>query len=130
MFWDNVAWVYDVFANVINRKANRALCASVEKLISPTDDVLECACGTGLLTAVIAPVCKSLTATDFSRKMLKRAEKKFGKYGNISFAQTDILRLPYPDECFDAVVAANVIHLIDEPYRALGELDQIGRAHV
>lgn len=128
MFWDNVAWVYDVFANVINRKANRALCASVEKLISPTDDVLECACGTGLLTAVIAPVCKSLTATDFSRKMLKRAEKKCGKYGNISFAQTDILRLPYPDECFDAVVAANVIHLIDEPYRALGELDRVCRA--
>ena len=23
MFWDNVAWVYDIFANVINRKANR-----------------------------------------------------------------------------------------------------------
>ena len=25
MFWDNVAWVYDIFADGINRKANRKL---------------------------------------------------------------------------------------------------------
>ena len=53
MFWDNVAWLYDIFADGINRKANRALCAAVGELISPADDVLECACGTGLLSGVI-----------------------------------------------------------------------------
>ena len=26
MFWDNIAWVYDIFADGINRKANRKLC--------------------------------------------------------------------------------------------------------
>ena len=81
MFWDHVAGVYDIFANVINRKANKALCRAVERLISPCDDVLECACGTGLLTGVIAPRCKHLVATDFSAKMLKRAAKKYKKYG-------------------------------------------------
>lgn len=125
MFWDSVAWIYDVFANIINRKANKALCAAIEKQISPSDNVLECACGTGLLTGVIAPRCKSLTATDFSAKMLKRAKKKYGKYGNVRFEQANILRLPYPDECFDAVVAANVIHLLDEPYQALHELERV-----
>ena len=55
MFWDKVAWIYDVFANVINRKANKALCTAVAELIRPEDEVLECACGTGLLTGVIAP---------------------------------------------------------------------------
>ncbi len=128
MFWDRVAWVYDIFADGINRKANRALCASVKKMILPTDNVLECACGTGLLTAVIAPSCKQLTATDFSEKMLKRAKKKCKKLGNVQFAQTDILHLPYPDACFDAVVAANVIHLLDHPYQALNELDRVCRA--
>ena len=34
MFWDNVAWVYDIFANFINRKANRALCEAVAQLSS------------------------------------------------------------------------------------------------
>ena len=125
MFWDNVAWVYDIFANVINRKANKALCAAIEGLISPSSDVLECACGTGLLTGVIAPRCKSLIATDFSAKMLKRAEKKCKKYCNIRFEQADILRLSYPNGLFDAVIAANVIHLLDEPYQALHELEHV-----
>ena len=73
MFWDNVAWIYDVFANVINRKANRALCAAVAALIRPEDEVLECVCGTGLLSGVIAGRCRSLVATDFSENMLRRA---------------------------------------------------------
>ncbi len=127
MFWDNVAFVYDIFANVINRKANKALCAAVERLIFPSDEVLECACGTGLLTGVMAPRCKSLVATDFSPKMLKRAKRKFGKYGNVRFAQENILQLSYPDVRFDTVVAANVIHLLDEPRRALAELDRVCR---
>ena len=127
MFWDRVAGVYDIFANFINRRANRALCATVEKLISPTDEVLECACGTGLLSGVMAKRCKRLVATDFSAKMLKRAEKKYGAYGNVEFEQADILQLRFPDESFDVVVAANVIHLLDEPYRALKELDRVCR---
>ena len=125
MFWDRVAWVYDIFANIINRKANQALCAAVEGLIAPSDAVLECACGTGLLTGVIAPRCKSLIATDFSENMLKRAEKKYGKYGNVRFEQANILRLPYGDGQFDTVIAANVIHLLDEPYQALHELERV-----
>ena len=32
MFWDRVAWAYDLFAEGINRKADRALCAAVERL--------------------------------------------------------------------------------------------------
>lgn len=127
MFWDHVAWIYDVFANGVNRKANRALCAAVEAAIRPGDDVLECACGTGLLTAVIAPRCKRLTATDFSAAMLRRAKKKCAKFGNVQLAQADILHLDYPDESFDAVVAANVIHLLDEPLQALRELDRVCR---
>ena len=127
MFWDRVAWVYDVFANGINRRANRAMCAAVAAHIGPEDEVLECACGTGLLTGVIAARCRALTATDFSAAMLRRAKKKCAKFGNVQFAQADILHLDYPDESFDAVVAANVIHLLDEPLQALRELDRVCR---
>ncbi len=127
MFWDRAACVYDLFANVVNRRANRALCDVVAGLILPTDEALECACGTGLLSGVIARRCKSLIATDFSANMLRRAEKKYGRLGNVKFERADILRFDFPDGRFDVVVAANVIHLLDEPYKALGELDRVCR---
>ena len=127
MFWDRVAWIYDVFANVINRKADRALCAVVGGLVEPSDTVLECACGTGLLTGVLAKKCKELIATDFSVPMLRRAQRKYGSLPNVRFQQGNILELPYRDGQFDAVVAANVIHLLDEPLRALGELSRVCR---
>ena len=75
MFWDNVAGVYDLFVNIVNRKTHKALRSIVEELIEPSDVVLECACGTGLLSQVIAKKCRALTATDFSSKMLEKAEK-------------------------------------------------------
>jgi len=127
MFWDTVAGVYDIFVNVINRKTHRRLKKIVSELISPEDEVLECACGTGLLSVVIAPVCKHLTATDFSRNMLKRAEKNCAAFHNITYAQADVIALSFPDGSFDKVVAGNVIHLLDNPMTALGELNRVCR---
>ncbi len=125
MFWDRVAGVYDVFVNVINRRTHQNLKKIVSELIEPDDIVLECACGTGLLSAVIATKCRMLTATDFSRKMLKKSQKNCAAFCNIRFAPADITALPYPDRSFDKVVAGNVIHLLDDPLTALCELDRV-----
>ena len=127
MFWDNVAGVYDLFVNVVNRKTHKALRSIVEGLIEPEDAVLECACGTGLLSQVIAQKCRTLTATDFSPKMLEKAGKNCSAFDNITFSKADIMSLDYPDNSFDKVVAGNVIHLLDEPLKALSELDRVCR---
>ena len=125
MFWDKVAGVYDIFANVINAKTHKELKRVVADQIDSTDAVLECACGTGLLSTVIAEKCKKLTATDFSANMLKKAKKNCAKYSNVTFKQVNILALEYQNETFDKVVAANVIHLLDEPIKAVRELDRV-----
>lgn len=127
MFWDSVAGVYDLFVNVVNARAHRALREIVADLIVPGDAVLECACGTGMLSAVIAPRCKSLTATDFSPKMLARARKNCAGCANIDFRLADITALDFPDAAFDVVVAGNVIHLLEDPLTALKELDRVCR---
>ena len=128
MFWDNVAGVYDLFADIFNKETHKALIAAVSSRITPYDAVLECACGTGLLTGAIAERCRTLLATDFSANMLKRAKKKYGALPNVTFRQADILHLDEPDGQFDVVIAANVIHLLDEPYKALAELDRVCRS--
>ncbi len=89
--------------------------------------VMECACGTGLLSQVIAKKCRSLIATDFSPKMLEKARKNCSAFDNITFIKTDIMSLDYPNGSFDKVVAGNVIHLLDEPLKALSELDRVCR---
>ena len=125
MFWDNVAGVYDLFADIFNKETHKALIAAVSSRIAPDDAVLECACGTGLLTGAIAERCRTLVATDFSANMLKRAKKKYGALPNVTFRQADILHLDEPDGQFDVVIAANVIHLLDNPHQALRELDRV-----
>ena len=74
LFWDRVAGVYDVFVNVINARTHKALKSHISNLFIPSDTVLECACGTGMLTEIIAPECQKLIATDFSKNMLRKAE--------------------------------------------------------
>ena len=125
MFWDQVAVVYDVFVNVINRKTHKRLKEIVSALIESGDVVLECACGTGLLSAEIAPKCRWLTATDFSLKMLKKAKKNCASFHNITYSQADITALSFPDNSYDKVVAGNVIHLLDNPMMALHELNRV-----
>ena len=125
MFWDRVAGIYDLFGMVYNGKVDRELCRIVASQIGPEDDVLECACGTGMISVFIARKCRHLTATDFSEGMLKKARKKCAAFENTEFRRADVLSLAFPDAQFDAVVAANVIHLLDEPYRALSEMDRV-----
>lgn len=127
MFWDRVAWVYDVFANLINKKVHDALCREVASRIKASDDVLECACGTGLLSGAIAAQCRHLVATDFSEKMLRRARKKHRHLPNVEFRWGNILEIDFPRDRFDIVVAANVIHLLEEPHQALAEMSRVCR---
>ena len=125
MFWDRVAFVYDIFANIINKKVHKKLKEIVANEITKDDDVLECACGTGMLTKVVAPRSKSIIATDFSSKMLKRAKKKCKKFNNVEFMNANIMKLDFDDNSFDIVIAANVIHLLDDSIKAINELDRV-----
>ena len=127
MIWDRVAPLYDVVVNTANRAVYAATGTAVTRLIHPGDTVLECACGTGAITAAIAPTCASVVATDYSEGMLKQARKKLARFPNVVVEQADITDLHYADHSFDAVVACNVIHLLPEPGDALKEIKRVVR---
>lgn len=93
--------------------------------------LLEVPVGTGILTM---PLYRTLpraeiTCLDYSPDMMAQAQEKARRMhlGNVAFRQGDVGALPFESGSFDAVVAANVIHLLDEPLRALRELDRVCR---
>lgn len=128
MFWDKVSGVYDLFETVYNGKVYRGLGQRIAEEIGKDDIVLECACGTGAISRYIAPKCKRLIATDFSRGMLKQTSKKCRQYNNIRIKRADMTRLKCHDNRFDKVIAGNVIHLLDEPIAAVKELERVCKA--
>ena len=124
MFWDKVSGLYDLFENVYNRKVYTGTGKKVAEYID-SDEVLECACGTGAISIYIAQKCKKLIATDFSDGMLKQAAKKCRHFNTVTFQKADITHLDFADASFDKVVAGNVIHLLPEPEKALAELKRV-----
>lgn len=122
-FWDRVAGLYDLF-EWSNRKVNAAARARVAELVPAGAKVLDCAAGTGEFSLAAAKRAGSVLCTDQSEAMLDRARKKARKRGlsNVSFARRDIAALPDPDGSYDAVIAANVLHLLDAPEIAVREL--------
>lgn len=125
MFWDRIAPLYDIFENIYNHDVYVGTGRRVAEMIGPEDDVLECACGTGAITVCIAEKCRRLVATDFASGMLRRAAKKCQGFHNVIFRRADMTNLKCRDARFDKVVAGNVIHLLDEPGRALAELERV-----
>ncbi|WP_028263827.1 class I SAM-dependent methyltransferase [Atopobium fossor] len=127
MFWNNVSPIYDLFENLYNKKVYVDTGKRVAELITNTDDVLECACGTGAITVYVAPRCKSLIATDYAEGMLKRASQKCAHFNNVTFQKADITHTGFKDASFDKVIAGNIIHLLPEPEKVLAELERVVR---
>lgn len=75
----------------------------------PSGDVLEIACGTGLLTRRMRerldPTVR-LVATDLSKAMLDYARGKLGDFKAIEWHEADAANLPFSDGEFGAVVCA------------------------
>ncbi len=122
-FWDRVAGLYDLF-EWSNRKVNAAARARVGELVPAGACVLDCAAGTGEFSLAVAKRAGSVLCTDQSEAMLARARKKAARRGlsNLQFAHRDITALSDPDGSFDAVIAANVLHLLPQPEVAVREL--------
>lgn len=122
-FWDRWARLYDL-TQWTNRRANAAAAARTAERIPAGARVLDCAAGTGLFSLAAAERAGFVLCTDLSEAMLERAKRKARRRGltNLDFARRDLTALPDPDGSFDAVIAANVLHLLPAPDEAVREL--------
>jgi len=85
---------------------------------------LEIATGTELIAVNVANSVESITATDFSPKMIETAKKKRAP-DNVHFSVEDATALSFPDHIFDAVIISNALHIMPDPVAVLKSIRRV-----
>ena len=98
--------------------------------VPPLGQVLELACGTGILTRRLRdrlPPSVELTATDLNEPMLRVARTKFRTSETVAWEQADAMQLPFPDGRFDAVACQFGLMFFPDKPVVLSEIRRVLR---
>jgi ubiquinone/menaquinone biosynthesis C-methylase UbiE len=120
----------DAFAAAAPIRDDQALKLLVDRCgAGPLDDVLDVACGPGLVVGAFAEVAKSATGIDLTEAMISkgRALVASKNLANASFAQGDVYSMPFGDASFSIVTSRYAFHHFTEPARALQEMVRVCR---
>lgn len=127
-YWNRLARNYDRSMLLLGRPIPRMIELTTAEL-QGANDVLEVAAGTGLLTLPVARTVKRVIATDYSEAMIGVLRQRVQEAGltNVECSQRDVYDLGFPPASFDAVVCANVLHLLPDLPGALAALQRVLR---
>jgi ABC-2 type transport system ATP-binding protein len=124
-YWSKFAQAYDANqAYAVGEDLLKTMTETVDEL-SDLGDVAEFGCGTGYFTQTIAPKATHVTATDLSDELLKVTKTRFKNHPGITTQKENCMQTSFPAQHFDTVFMANVIHVIEDPLRALQESHRI-----
>src|SRR5258706_5998494 len=82
-------------------------------------------CGTGQVSAALAPFVAQVVAVDASAAMLQAAKKRLSRFDNIELRRGELEALPIDDGRLDAATLMLVLHHIPEPAKALSEVARV-----
>jgi len=126
-YWERHARNYDASLRwVLGRPLPRMLELAGEA-VRGKRKVLEVAAGTGIVTSAIAQTSEAVVATDYAAAMVDALKQRVQDAGlkNVTCEQADIYALSYQAGEFDAVVAANVLHLVPDLSAAIKALRNV-----
>jgi len=98
-------------------------------VLGPDDDLLDVACGPGLVACAFAPLVRSVRGLDVVEAMLSQAKRRASQLG-ISNAAWDLgsaSELPYADASFSKVLTRYSFHHLLDPYSTLAEMRRVCR---
>ncbi|MEA5625197.1 class I SAM-dependent methyltransferase [Nostoc sp. UHCC 0251] len=123
--YDRLAAIYD--QRWSNYVANTLSFLKSWVQISPSDVVLDIACGTGEFERLILieQPMQQMVGVDISDKMLLMAKQKCCNYPNVSFYNAPASALPFASNSFDVVISASSFHYFDNPDAALTEMKRV-----
>lgn len=125
-FWDNCAEKY-IKSPVKDEATYQRKLAITQEYLTPDSEVLEFGCGSGATAIFHAPYVQRVVATDISDKMIEAAKRKAAETGveNITFRQGTLDSIQCQDASFDAVLALNVLHLLDDVDGAIAQVHRL-----
>ncbi len=107
---------------ILGEARNEAQSAHLQAKV-PRDrgKILDLGCGAGYWTKVLEKQHGFCLGVDYGRDFLKKAREVH----DVKVARCDFTRLPFPDGCFDAVYADNVLEHAADPSRVLLEIRRV-----
>lgn len=93
-------------------------------LLDGRTHALEIGVGTGRIAKPLLARGLRLTGVDLSRGMMRRLRETLGDLPPPALVEGNIMRLPFGDSSFEAVVAVHILHLVSD-WRAV--LDEVQR---
>jgi ArsR family transcriptional regulator len=94
-------------------------------LIDPALVVGDLGCGTGQLTATVAPYVRQVIAVDSSADMLEAARARVAGASNVELRQGELESLPIATGELDAAMLSLVLHHSPAPPKALSEVARV-----
>ena len=82
-------------------------------------------CGTGQISAALAPFVARVVAVDASAAMLQAAKRRLQAFSNIDLRRGELEALPIADGRLDAATLMLVLHHVPDPARALTEVARV-----
>lgn len=131
--FSEIAPRYDLLNRVLSAGVDRGWrVAAVEAALAHNPRrILDLACGTGDMTLLLKKMAPKaeVVGGDFAPPMLELAKAKAKKAGlEIPFLETDALKLPFPDNYFDAITVAFGFRNFVDYEKALSELSRVTAA--
>lgn len=90
--------------------------------------VLDCACGEGYGSALLAGRAATVSGVDISARAVAHARKRYGAgRDNLEFIEADCANLPFEDDAFDVVVSFETLEHIERQSAMLDEFRRVLR---
>ena len=94
-------------------------------LLDPASIVGDLGCGTGQLSALVAPHVAQVIAVDSSPDMLQAARLRLAQVDNVDLRSGSVEALPIDDAQLDVAMMGLVLHHLPDPAKALSECARV-----
>ena len=125
-FWNKAAQKYAKMP-IKDEQGYEATLEQTRSYLNKDDRVLEIGCGTGTTALKLSSYVSHITAIDYSNEMIEiaKAKAKDQQIENVEFIQSDLDTDQFSENSFDAILAFNLIHLLENPEQDIERLSKL-----